>query len=101
MIFTLKIAKDKYKEWTKDVLVKGDMNINAKLELLKVFKKQIAKKSPDTQKTPKKGSKKWLWITGGTVVAGGVAAAVLLGGGGDDKKETPPATEFPGPPGRP
>ena len=71
--------------------------LGPELELLQDYKEQMVKKARESQKVPgKKGSKKWLWITGGTAIAGGVAAAVLLGGG-DEKK----ATEFPGPPGRP
>jgi len=100
MAFKLKITKENYQDWERDVTVQKDLDITARLKLLEAYQKQLAEKTTSTQKAPgKKGSKKWLWIGGGTIVVGGAAAAILLSGGGDDTKTT--ASGFPEPFGRP
>jgi len=104
------LKKENYDDYSRNITVADNVNINAKLEFSEDYKRQLAdanrrklaektkeeKKPEDKDKGDEGGSKKWWWIGGGAVVV--TAAAVVLSAGGSDKKDD---AKFPLPPVRP
>ena len=93
MKFELKVVKENYQEWKKQINVKDDIEYKVELKYTDAYKKALAaekkkqeqqkaamaaeKKKQEQQKAAltgeKKGSNTWLWIGGGALVAGGAA----------------------------
>lgn len=100
--FTLSIKKENYQDWTKEITVKDDIEINAKLKMTDAYKKSLAQKAQGEKiKEGKGGGHTWLYIGGAAVIAGGAAAAVLLGKKSDNGETPPIENIFPDPPARP
>lgn len=89
MQFDLKISLENYKDWTKRIKVKDNIDIKEKLEYTDAYKEQLEKqaklaaeqKKQEEKKTEdkeiKKGSSKWYWIGGAVAVIGGVTYFIL------------------------
>jgi hypothetical protein len=101
--FEIKLVKENYQEWKKQIMVKGDIEIDKKLEFSKKYKEALAAKAKGEKAKPglqpeKGGSKAWLWIGGGAAILAGGAAYYLLTR--EDTKEKVEET-LPAPVGRP
>ena len=108
MQFDLKLSLENYKDWTKRIKVKDNIDINEKLEYTDAYKDQLEKqaklaaeqKKQEGKKSEVKeikgGSSKWYWIGGAMAVIGGVTYFILSK---DD--DTSSDNGMPDPPGRP
>ncbi|HEM49066.1 MAG TPA: PEGA domain-containing protein [Caldithrix sp.] len=108
MQFDLKLSLGNYKEWTKRIKVKDNIDVNEKLKYTDAYKDQLEKqarlaaeqKKQEENKTEdkeiKKGSSKWYWIGGAVAVIGGVTYYFLSQGDESSSDEGMPT-----PPGRP
>ena len=108
MQFDLKLSLENYKDWSKRIKVKDNINLNEKLEYTDVYKDQLEKqarlaaekKKSEEAKTDVKESKgggsKWYWIGGAVAVIGGVTYYFLSQGDDSSSDEG-----MPNPPGRP
>jgi len=102
----IKVQKENYQVWQKEILVKKDEQLNAELKLSEDYKKSMAAKAKETEepemKPDKPGkSKNWLWISGTAVIVGGSITYLLLSKKDDEGVPTPTPSGFPSPPGRP
>jgi hypothetical protein len=103
--FEIKLVKENYQEWKKQIMVKGDIEIDKKLEFSKKYKEALAAKAKGEKAKsslqPKKGSSKaWLWIGGGAAILAGGAAYYFLTR--EEEKETvDEGIGLPAPVGRP
>ena len=59
------------------------------------------KPEPVPEKRAKKGGKKWLWISLGTVAVGGSVLAAVMLGGGEETGKTNGDSRLPDPPSSP
>ena len=75
-----------YTVFSKEIDLKSDQKIEAKLEYSETYKKRLAEEAAERSKEPvvvSKPSNKKLWyIIGGVAVVGGASAILLSGGGG-------------------
>jgi len=102
----IKMKKENYAEWSQNIAISDNVNLNATLEFSNEYKQELAKRAKDQKKTKTVDEKDdggsgstWWWIGGGALIVGG-AAAILLSS--DEKKSEPtPEVSFPLPPSRP
>jgi TolB-like protein len=123
MKFELKLVKENYQEWKKQIEVDDDIELDRKLEFTKKYKQELAAKAKEEKELAKKakeeqelaakakrerekpavqkekgGGKTWLWIGGGAVLLAGGAAYYFLS---QEDEEEEQDTGMPMPVGRP
>lgn len=101
----IKLQKENYKEWVRNISMSDNVNINAKLEYSEEYKNMLAERakkqrSADVTEAGTGSGSTWWWIGGGALVTGG-AAAILLSSEKEKKAEEQAKPVFPMPPGRP
>jgi TolB-like protein len=103
MKLTILLKKENYQDWSKQITVKDNVEIDAKLKMTDAYKRALAQKEQQEKvKKGEGGGNTWLYIGGAAVLAGGAAAAVLLSQKKDKGEEVIiPENVFPNPPDRP
>jgi TolB-like protein len=103
----IKLQKENYAEWSQNITLSDNVNLNATLEFSDEYKQELAKRAKDQKKTKEltkndeEGSgSTWWWVGGGVLVAGG-AAAILLSSNDKKTESAPLEVSFPLPPSRP
>jgi hypothetical protein len=104
MRFEIKLQKENYQEWSKQIVVKKDVKIEERLKITDAYKQQLAKSAKDQAAADKEkeaaamtktgeqkkggGISSWWWIGGGAAIVAGGAAYYFLSQKDDEEVDT-------------